>query len=53
MPACSKRLTMRGERLAGPMVQTIFEWRKTMISREREFTTFRAQMGGSATQLAS
>ena len=22
---------MRGERQAGPMVQTIFEWRKTMV----------------------
>src|SRR5712664_4031675 len=31
IPASSKRSIIRGERLAGPMVQTIFEWRKFML----------------------
>jgi hypothetical protein len=42
MPACNSRRIMRGSEHAGPMVQTILEWRKAMNSREREFTTFRA-----------
>jgi hypothetical protein len=31
MPACINRSMMRGEELAGPMVQTIFEWRNAMV----------------------
>ena len=31
IPASSKRSIILGKRLAGPMVQTIFEWRKFML----------------------